>query len=109
TRGAGAVFLAGQNDQRRALFGVIHRSVVNRGDGTVGLGEVAGEAAFGAGGQQVAQPDIGECAADHDFVVAAARAVGVEILRLDAVFLQIAACRRVLGDGAGRADVVGGD
>ena len=42
-------------------------------------------AALGAGRELVAQPDVGERAADHDLVVAAARAVGVEVAGCDAV------------------------
>ena len=51
-------------------------------------GEVAGDAALGARGQLVAQPDVGEGAADHDLVVAAARAVGVEVALLDPVLTR---------------------
>ena len=47
--------------------------------------EQARDAAFGAGRELVAQADVGEGAAHHDFVVAAARAVGVEVGGLDAV------------------------
>ena len=71
-------------------------------------GEVAGEAALGAGRELVAQPDVGERAADHHLVVAAARAVGVEVALLDAVLGEVPARGRVLLDRAGRADVVGG-
>ena len=67
-----------------------------------------GDAALGAGGQQVAQADVGESAAHHHFVVAAARAVRVEVLWLHAVFLQISAGGGVGLDGAGGRDVVGG-
>ena len=71
-------------------------------------GQVAGEAAFDVD-QFVAQADVGEGAADHDFVVAAARAVGVEVGGLDAVLLQVFSGGAVFLDGAGGRDVVGGD
>ena len=45
-RGAGAVFLAGEDDQRHALGLVAHRRVVDRHDLAVGL--VHGDAAFDA-------------------------------------------------------------
>src|SRR5699024_9642406 len=45
-------------------------------------------------------------AADHDLVVAATRAVGVEVLALDAVLHQVPARGRVRLEGAGRRDVV---
>ena len=66
-----------------AALGVFDRGVV---DGHVGaFGQQAGDAAFGAGGEFVAQADVGERAADHDSVVAAAAAVGVEVGGGDAV------------------------
>ena len=46
--------------------------------------------------------DIGEGAADHDLVVAAARAVGVEVAASHPVGGQVAARRGVGLDGAGR-------
>ena len=54
---------------------------------------MARHAPFGAGGQQVADADVGERAAGHHAVVAAAGAVAVEIQRLDAVLLQVFARR----------------
>ena len=59
---------------------VFHRGVVDRH--VLAVGQVPGDAAFGAGREQVLQPHVGKRAAHHDFVVAAAGAVGVEILRL---------------------------
>ena len=61
------------------------------------------------GHQQVLQPDVGERAAHHHLVVAAAGAVGVEVLRLHAELDQVAAGRAVGLDRAGGRDVVGGD
>ena len=59
--------------------------------------------------EQVAQADVGEGAAHHDLVVAAPRAVGVEVRGLDAVLLEVASGRAVALDRPGRGDVVGGD
>ena len=81
-RGAGAVFLARDDQQRRAFLLVLHRGVVD--EHLLAGGDVRGPAAFGAGGELVAQTNVGERAAHHHFVVAAARAVGIEIGRLDA-------------------------
>ena len=61
------------------------------------------------GDHEVADPDVGEGAADHDAVVAAAGAVGVEVLGGDAALDQQLAGRGRGLDAAGRADVVGGD
>ena len=73
------------------------------------LGQVAGVAALGAGDELVAQPDVGECAADHHLVVAAPGPVGVELPRLHPVRRQILPGRGVGLDRPGRGDVVGGD
>ena len=50
--------------------------------------EVEGVSAFDAGDHQVLDADVGEGAAGHDAVVAAARAVAVEVLRGHAVLEQ---------------------
>jgi hypothetical protein len=106
-RGAGAVFLAGENDERHAALGVLHAGVE---DGhLLAFGQQARDAAFGAGRELVAQAHVGEGAAHHDFVIAAARAVAVEVGRLDAVLGKIFSGRAVGLDGAGGRDVVGGD
>ena len=68
---------------------------------------MARDAAFGAGREQIANADVGERAASHHAVVAAARAVAVEVDRLDAVLQQILAGGAVLGNRAGGRDVVG--
>src|ERR1035438_1667649 len=82
-RGAGAVFLACEDHERHAALCVLHAGVK---DGhSFALGQQARDAAFGAGRELVAQAHIGESAADHDFMIAAARAVAVEVRRLDTV------------------------
>jgi hypothetical protein len=58
-------------------------------------------AAFGAGSQLVFQPDVRERAAHHHFMVAAARAVGIEILGLHAVGDQVFSGRAVGGNRSG--------
>src|SRR5690606_24630954 len=72
-------------------------------------GEVLGDAALDVRGDLVADADVGEGAAHHDFVVAAAGAVAVEVQRVDAVVGQILTGGRGLLDRTGRRDVVGGD
>src|SRR5690606_21333630 len=69
------------------------------------LGDLAGL----VGGDLVADADVGEGAAGHDAVVAAARAVAVEVLLLDALAEEVLAAGGVLADGACGRDVVGGD
>ena len=75
--GAGAVFLAAEDHQRHAFLLVAHRRVVDRRD--VARGVVLGHAALDAGRHLVLDADVGEGAAHHDLVVAAARAVAVEV------------------------------
>ena len=70
--------------------------------------QVAGESAFGLH-QPVTQADVGEGAAHHHFVIAAAGAVGVEVGGLHAVFLQIFSGGTVFLDRSCGRDVVGGD
>src|SRR6478735_7879740 len=107
-RGAGAVLLARQDDERRAGSGVALGGVVDRRL-LAAVGEVAREAALDAVEEEVLQADVGERASDHDLVVAAARAVGVEVPALDAVVGEVLPGGAVVLDGAGRADVVGRD
>src|ERR1700722_17666642 len=104
--GAGAVFFSGKDDERDAgglifLGGVEDRHFLLRG-------KVAGVSAFDVD-KLVAKADVGEGAANHDFVIAAARAVGVEVGGFNAVFLQIFSRGAIFLDGAGGGDVVGGD
>src|SRR5208282_4875806 len=61
------------------------------------------------GDQLVAQADVRESAAHHHFVIAAPRAVGVEVGGFDAVLLQIFSGGAVFLDRAGGRNVVGGD
>src|SRR5690606_30389659 len=67
------------------------------------------QTAFGAGSRLVPDADIGEGAAHHDFMIAAAGAIGVEVRRTDLVLDQIGTRRAIALDRAGRGDVVGGD
>ena len=102
-----AVLLARDDQQRRAFFLIFHRGVVD--EHLLARGHVRGPAAFGSGRELVAQPDIGERSAHHHFMVAAARAVGIEIAGLDAVRDQEFSGRAVGGNIAGGRDVIGGD
>ena len=106
-RRAGAVFLAAEHHQRHALGLVAHRRVIDRH--LLAGRQMLGHAAFDVGQHLVADADVGERAAHHDLVVAAPRAVAVEILLQHLAFQQIFAGRRDLADRARRADVVGGD
>jgi hypothetical protein len=75
--GAGAVFLAGQ-DQERDAFGLIfHRRVVD--EHRLAIGEVAREGTFGFGGELVAEAYVGQGAADHYLMIAATGTVAVEV------------------------------
>ena len=106
-RRAHAVILAADDDQRH-VFGLIqHRGVVDRHHLAVGL--MLGHAAFDAGHHLVADADIGEGAAHHHLVIAAPRAVGIELQRPHLMFEQVGAGRTVGLDIAGGRDMVGGD
>src|SRR5689334_6530752 len=77
-RGAGAVLLAGDDDERRPAGDELHRDVVNRPGLAARFG--GSPPTLLATGQLVAEPNVGERAAHHHFMIAAARAVGVEVL-----------------------------
>ena len=68
-----------------------------------------GDSAFDAGNHEVLDADVSEGAAGHDAVVAAARAVGVEVEEIDAFFGEETAGGAVFLDRSGGGDVVGGD
>ena len=106
-RRARAVLLARQDDQRDPSGVVALGRLEDRRH--LAVGQVAGEAPLGPGRQLVAEADVGEGPADHHLVVAAARAVGVEVEDVDAVLDQVLARRALHLDRAGRRDVVGGD
>src|SRR5262249_56792417 len=76
-RAAGAVLLAGDDDLPRTLGDVAHRRVVDAHPLAARL--VDGDAAFDARHHEVLDAHVGEGAAHHDLVVAAARAVAVEV------------------------------
>src|SRR5471032_964872 len=112
-RRAGAVLFAAKHHGRRASSNILHRCVVDRHLFAGRL--VDRDAAFDCRtvclgrDHAVFDTHVGEGAAHHDFVVAATRAVGVEVRFQDAVFLQPLACRAVFLDRTGWRDVVGGD
>src|SRR5687768_2291364 len=76
-RGAGAIFLAGEDDERHALIAISHGGIIDRH--LLARRIVPGDAALDARNHLVLDADIGEGAAHHDFVIAAPRAIGVEI------------------------------
>src|SRR5690606_1458500 len=99
-RRARAVLLAAEHDERDARLRVVLRRVVDRG--LLAREEVARESALDARYELVAQPDVGEGATDHDLVVAAARAVGVEVASVDPTLREVLARGAVGLDRAGR-------
>ncbi|MPL73108.1 hypothetical protein SDC9_18901 [bioreactor metagenome] len=106
TRRARAVFDAAEDDERDARRLIFHRGVEDRRLFAV---RALGVAALDAIQHLVLDADVGEGAAHHDFVVAAARAVAVEVLRCDATLGQVLAGRGGRLERARGRDVVGGD
>src|SRR5947209_16518678 len=104
-RTAGSVLLPGDDDQRKPRRLVVHRRVVDAHLLADGL--QSSDAAFGARHHQILDADVGERTAHHHLMVAAARAVGVEVLHLDAPKQKIATGGRLGLDRARGADVVG--
>ena len=105
-RRAGAVFLSRHHDQGHLFFRVARGGVE---DGhLLTRGHVPGDAASGAGGHFIGEPDISEGAAHHNLVVATPRPEGIVVPGRHAVLGEIGAGRTVLGDTACRGDVVSG-
>ena len=105
--GAHAVVFAGEDDEGDVGGFVAEAGVVDGFDG--GIREIDGPATFGAGSEFVLDADVGEGAAGHDAVVAAAGAVAVEHGGGDVFGDKIFAGGAVFFDGAGGGDVVGCD
>src|SRR5690606_25677756 len=93
-RRARAVLLARDDEERNTLGLVLHRGLVNRH--LLAIREVPRDTTLGAGRETIAQTHVGEGAAHHDLVVAAPRAVGVEVLRLNALLNEVLAGGAVL-------------
>ncbi len=105
--GTRTVFLSGKNDERRSALGVPDRGVVNAH--RLAFGQQPRDAAFRSWRELVAQSHVGKGAADHDFVVAAARSIGVEVGGFHSVLGKVFPRGAVELDGAGRRDVVRSD
>src|SRR5215468_5677521 len=108
-RTARAVFLTGDHDQRRAFGLILHRRVVDAHllAGAILLAIMLRHTAFRAGNHQILDAHVGERAARHHAIIAAARAVAVEIADLDAALDQVLPCRRGRLDRTGGTDVIG--
>src|SRR5436190_2247424 len=102
---AGAVFLSCDHDERRLRLHVTHRRVVDRHPFAGRI--VHRHAAFDARHHQVLDAHVRERAAGHHLIVAAARAVAVEVFDRHAALDQVLAGRRRRLDRAGGADVIG--
>src|SRR5262249_11073239 len=88
-RATRAVLLPGDDHQRDAARLVTYRTVEDANLLAPRL--IDRHAAFTARTHQVLDPHVGESAARHHAVVAAPRAVAVEVRRLDSALLQIQA------------------
>ena len=99
-----AVLVTADDDQRRVVLRVSHRRVVDREPLVRWI--VHRHSAFDARHHQVLDAHVRERPARHHPVIAAARAVAVEVLDLDAVLLQIPPRRRRRLDRPRGTDVV---
>src|ERR1700687_4789546 len=111
-RRSGTVFFAGKDDERNTGLAVPHGSVVN-GHFFV-AGEIKCPAALGARSELVTKANICKGTSHHDFVISAARAVGVEVMRLNAVGDEVFAGGGINRNGTGggnmgRWDVIRGE
>src|SRR5262245_15245565 len=105
-RAARAVLLAGDHDQRRPFGLILHRRVIDAH--LLASRIMFRHAAFHAGDHQVLDAHVGEGAARHDAVVAATRAVTVEVGHIDVSSDQVLPRRRGRFDRTCGTDVIGG-
>src|ERR1700752_91131 len=103
-RASRAVFLTRDYHKRYAFRLITHRGVVNTH--AVFAWMMNRYTAFDAGHHQVLDAHVGKRAAHHHLMIAAPRAVAVEVFDVDALILQIQTGRRRSFDCAGRTDVV---
>ena len=106
-RAAGAVLLAGDDDERCPCATVALRRVEDAH--LLAAREVARPIALALRRERVPQTHVAERAAHHHLVVAATRAVAVELTRRDSMRDEEFPGRAVRGDRARRRDVVGRD
>src|SRR5205085_7297937 len=102
-----AVLLAREDDERHARRLIMNRRIVDWH--LLARRLKRRDAAFGSRHQKVLDADVGEGAAHHHLMVAATRAVRVEVLLLDAAQEQVASGGRGRLDSPGGRDVVGRD
>src|SRR5918992_3112557 len=88
-RRTAAVLLAGEHDERNALVAIAECGVVDRHP--VAAREVRRPRTLGVGRELVAKTYVGERPPHHHLVVAATRAVAVELALLDAVVDEVPA------------------
>ena len=97
--GAGAILFATKYHQWGALFLVGHRGIINRRLVAVWTQCIA---TFYPVQHFILDADIGEGATHHHLVIAAARAIGVELPRADLALGEIFTSRGGVFEGAGR-------
>src|SRR5690554_7715586 len=103
TARARTVLLTGEDNARRARRDLCFGRIEDAGLFAIHQGVAAFHmsAIFLFGLDEVPDQYVGERATQHDFVVAPARPVGVEISALDTLFLQPGARRGGFGEGSG--------
>src|SRR5208283_3546300 len=86
---------------------VSHSRIVDRH--LLAAWKITRDAAFNARHEQILQTRVRKRPAHHYFMISAARAVRIEVARLDAVLDEILGGWARLGDAACRRDVIGRD
>jgi len=98
-RRTAAVLLPGEYQQRRFCGAIFRRRIEDRH--FFAVRQMPGVSAFAMRREFVAQTHVGKRAAHHHFVIAAARPIGIEVRRRDAVRNQILPRRAVVLDRTG--------
>ena len=102
-----AIFLAGKNDERNIAFLIQHGRIIDRHDFPRRL--MFRHAPFSARRHLIADPNIGKGTPHHHFVIAAPRAIRVEVRFFNFVSSQIFTGGAGAFDRTRGRNMVGGD
>src|SRR5207244_9057937 len=108
TRRTGSIFLPSDDNERRFLFLIFHRRVIDTHSLRFGsrVRPVNSYATFSPRHHQILDAHIREGPTHHHFMVAAPRAIAIKIRNVNSFLLQVNTRGRCRFDRAGGTDVV---
>lgn len=99
--------LPAENDSKNSVRLVLHGSIVDRH--LLTAREVLRHASFDTWDELILDPDVGKGTPHHDLMVAAASAIGIEVLGLHSQLDQVLPCWSGFANRARWRDVICGD